>query len=303
VYGIAHRQQLLDYLALRNYSPSERVIQIADDTTMKDTSKRVFYINHPELSNKQQFRQNCPSGEQSIVLGCYIQRTGIFILDVKDERLNGVVPVTAAHELLHAQYDRLSDDERTKVDQMTSSFFNSMDNPRIKKSIEEYRAKDSSVVPNELHSILGTEVSELPPELEQYYGRYFENRRKVVDYSEKYEETFVELTRQVERYDNQLKALKPSIQSSQKEIEGLDKEIEFRKNRLDSLVNSGNVDEYNSAVPEFNQLVNEYNQLVNNTKSKITQYNFIAEKRNDIVTTEQELVEAINSNASTRSVQ
>jgi uncharacterized protein YukE len=296
IYGIFHRQEILDYLALRNYVPSERVVQLADQTTMQDSTRRVFYINHPKLDTKTDFRSHCPTSEQSIVLGCYIQRNGIYLLDVNDERLSGVVQVTAAHESLHAEYDRLSSNEQSRVDQMTASAFANLKNDRIKKTVEQYRSKDPSVVPNELHSILATEVRSLPPELEAYYSQYFKDRGQIVNYSEKYEQTFVDLNTQVDKYDNQLKELKATIESNQVEIEGLGKDIEMQKSRLDALINSGKTEQYNAAVPEFNAQVNGYNNLIARTRSLISQYNAIVEKRNAIATTEQELVEAINSN-------
>lgn len=300
IYGIVQRQQILDYFALLNYTPSQRIVGLADQTGFQDTTRRVFYINSPELNDKPSFRTNCPATEQSIVLGCYIQRDGIYLLDVTDPRLDGVIQVTAAHEVLHAEYDRLSSSERKKVDAITSSFFASLNDERIKRTIEQYRAKDPSVVPNELHSILATEVRNLSPELEAYYGKYFKNRSSIVDLSEKYEQTFVELTNQVEQYDIRLKELKTIIDSNQVEIEGQSTEVERRKAQLDTLINSGRTAEYNAAVPGFNAEVNSYNALINSTKGLIAEYNSTVEKRNSIATTEQELVEAINSNAATK---
>ncbi len=58
IYGITHRQEILDYLALRNYTPSERVVALANDRTMQDGTRGVFYANHPQLDNKEAFRNN-----------------------------------------------------------------------------------------------------------------------------------------------------------------------------------------------------------------------------------------------------
>lgn len=296
VYGITHRQAIQDYLALQNYSPSVRIAALADDTTMKDATRRVFYINHPELNDKSEFRRNCLDTERSIVLGCYIENNGIYLLDVADQRLNGMIQVTAAHEVLHAEYDRLSDEERSRVDRLTDDFFAGMSDERIKTTIEQYRAEDPSKVPGELHSILGTEVRTLSTELESYYSRYFADRSQIVKFSENYEQTFVDLDNQVKKYDEQLESLKETIESNRVEIEGQSNEIELQKSRLDALLNSDRTDEYNAAVPAFNAEVGSHNRLLERTRSLIAEYNEIVEKRNAIVTTEQELVEAIDSN-------
>lgn len=258
IYGITHRQQILDYLALRNYTPSQRVVQLADETTMTGDTRRVFYINHPELNNKTAFRQNCPSTEHSIVLGCYVENKGIYLLDVTDHRLSGVIQVTAAHEVLHAEYDRLSRAERQNVDKMTADYFSQVSNERVKRTIEQYRSKDPSIVPGELHSILGTEIRNLSPELEAYYSKYFDDRSKIVGYSENYEKTFVDLSAQVEDYDRQLQSLKETIESNRVEIEGQSGEIERQKSQLDNLLSSGQTEQYNASVPAFNSEVGSY---------------------------------------------
>ncbi len=303
VYGVFNRQAILDFFALRNYNPPEQIVALADDTTMQDGTRRVFYVNHPELNDKTAFRQNCPTNEHSIVLGCYVERNGIYLLDVTDERLTGIIQVTAAHEVLHAEYDRLSSAERQRIDGLTAAFLATLTDDRVKKTVEEYRAKDPSVVPNELHSILATEVKDLSTELEQYYGQYFKDRSKIVAYSERYEQTFIDLKNQVEKFDEQLNQLKIEIESNKVAIEGQNKDLEQQKNRLDNLMNSGDTDGYNNEVPAFNGQVNAYNSLINQTRGLISQYNSIVEKRNAIATAEQELVEALDSKITSKEIQ
>ncbi len=177
------------------------------------------------------------------------------MLDVTDQRLNGVIQVTAAHEVLHAEYDRLSRTERENVDKLAAEFFANLSNDRIKRTIERYKSKDPSVVPGELHSILGTEIRDLSPELETYYSRYFSDRSKIVSYSEGYEQTFVDLSNQVEEYDFQLESLKNTIESNRVEIQGQSGDIERQKQRLDNLLSSGQTEDYNSSVESFNSLL------------------------------------------------
>lgn len=295
-FAYFNKQEILDRIALHNYAPSAKVVELADDTTMTDSTRRVFYVNHPKLSNKQEFNDNCHVTEHSIVLGCYIQNKGIYLLDVTEERLSGVMQVTSAHEVLHAEYDRLDDSERDRVDKMVADNFLNVDNERIRKTVDQYRQKDPSVVPNELHSILATEVEQLTPDLESYYSKYFSDRKKIVGFSEKYEQTFIDLSNQVDSYDAQLSTIKSNIESMQQEIEGLSNEIELKKTQLDDLLAQNSTEEYNNAVPDYNATINQYNRLVTSAKGQINQYNEIVEKRNAIATAEQELVEAINSN-------
>lgn len=295
IYGLANLQAISDWLRLRNYDPPARIVKIADDTTMNSDTRRLFYVNHPELGDKVTFNQHCRTTEESIVLGCYIEGRGIFLLDVKEKRLSGVVEVTAAHEVLHAAYVRLSKNEREKIDRMTSEFFATLKNQRIRETVDNYRARDASIVPNELHSILGTEVRELSPDLEDYYEQYFNDRQRIVQFSEQYEQTFINLRAQVDQYDAQLMDLKSQIEASQAEIDAANNELQAERARLDQLLASGANEEYNDRVPGYNQQVAQYNRLINHTKQLISTYNSIVEKRNGLATVEQELVEAIDS--------
>ncbi len=289
-------QNISDWLALQGYDPPARIAKLADDTTMNESTRRLFYINHPELNDKPTFRENCvQNGEQTIVLGCFISRQGIYLLDVEEKRLNGVIEVTAAHEVLHAAYDRLSPEERARVDMLTEKAFEDIDDKRVKDTIEQYRKNDPGVVPNELHSILGTEVEDLPEELEKYYSQYFKDRSKVVDYLKQYEQAFIDIRSQVENYDKTLANLKKTIDYNQSAINSQNQQIDNRKADLDGLLSARRVEEYNEAVPEFNAQVASYNSLIEETKSIIDKYNELVETRNKLATSEQELVEALDS--------
>lgn len=294
-YGATHTRQILDYFALRGYNPSSRVVELADKTTMGESTRNVFYVNHPKLQNKQEFRASCTQQEETIVLGCFIENKGIYLLEVDDPRLQGIVEVTAAHEVLHAVYERLSSSERAKVDKMTSDFFASLDTPRLKENIENYRKKDASIVPNELHSILASEVRNLSPELEEYYSKYFQDRSAIVALSEKYEQTFIDLENQVKAYDAQLKTLKADIDVKEQEIEQLGVEIDTERSNLDKLISERKIAQYNTGVEGFNVLVNRYNSLIKTRQSQALQYNQIVEEYNKLATAESELIKALKT--------
>ena len=294
---VANAQDIRDWYALRGYEPPARVVQLADKTTMTPDTRRVFYVNHPQISDKRDFRAHCEIKEQSIVLGCYISNRGIFVLEVEDKRLDGVVEVTAAHEVLHAAYDRLSSSEKTRVDKMTNSFFKTIKDQRILDTVENYRKKDASVVPNELHSILATEVKELPADLEEYYGQYFADRQQIVEFSQQYEQAFIRLENKVESIDGQLDSLKNQIESNKASFNQKEAELNQRRTELDRLLANNQVDEYNAKVGEFNELVGSYNRLINSTKQLVSRYNQLVEERNSLVTAEQELKDAIDSSS------
>jgi uncharacterized protein YukE len=296
IFALTNFQDISDYFRLRGYEPPKRVAELADETTMRDDTRRIFYVNHPKLSDKAEFNSECRTTEESIILGCYVSGKGIFLLDVQEPKLDGVVEVTAAHELLHAEYERLSTSEREKIDRLTTEFYNNnVSSERIKKTVENYRKKDASVVPNELHSILATEVRELSPQLEEYYSQYFNDRIKIVEFSEQYEQAFIDLEQQAKMIESQLTSFKTRIDTNRSQIDALSVELNNEKARLDALRKNNQTEEYNNSVDDFNRRVASYNSLINQTRQLINQYNELVAKQHSLILQQQELNEAIDS--------
>ena len=289
-------QNLSDWYVLKNYNPHAEVVKMADDTTMTDNAREVFYINKPMFDDKKAFSEHCTVAEQSILLGCYIERKGIFVLNVDEPKLAGVMQVTSAHELLHSAYDRLPRKEKSKIDAEIQKAYEGVKNPRIRKNVEAYKAKDPSSVPNELHSILGTEVADLSPELEQYYSKYFSDRQKIVKYSSNYEQAFVSIQDQVEGYDKQLESLKATIDQNQNDLKELSDGLASKRRDIEQGIAVGRGEELNPQIDSFNSAVSSYNSLLNKTKDQIETYNSIIAKRNELVTEEKSLMQAIDAN-------
>lgn len=291
----AERQNLYDLYRLRTYVVSDTIASLASDTTMDADARKIFYVAHPELQTSNAFNASCKTIEKTIVLGCYKADTGIFIFDVTDTRLNGVLQVTAAHEMLHAAYDRLGSREKERIDTLTQQAYANLTDERVKKNVEAYRSRDATVVPNELHSILGTEVRNLPPELESYYKTYFTNRQKIVDYSEQYEGEFTNRENAIASYDAQLKSLKINIDDLNTSLKTQGQAIDKSNKYLDDKLNAHDVEAYNAAIPAYQKQISIYNTDVAKLKSAIDTYNIIVDKRNSVVTEEQELTKAIDS--------
>ncbi len=296
------RWNIYDTLRLRGYQPPAQIAQLATDTSLNDGSRRLFYVYHPELEQKQAFNDNCKSAEKTIVLGCYVSGRGIYLYSVTDERLNGVVQVTAAHETLHAAYERLDGREKQRVKGLIDDAYAKLTDQRIKDTIEDYRQNGADIT-NELHSILGTEVRSLPAELEQYYSRYFTNRLKIVEYSEKYEQAFTERKNRIADADRQLEALKQQINAGEASLGALSQELKNERARLDKLLASKDYAAYNAAVPGFNSRVNAYNAQVGQVRRLIDQFNALVAERNSIAAEENDLYKAIDSRPDTLKTQ
>lgn len=291
------RQAITDWLKLRGYNPPAAIAQLAAKDTMTPEAKHLFYVNKPDITTGPAFTNHCPSGgEKTVVLGCYLGNdNGIYLYRVTDERLNGVEQVTAAHETLHAAYRRLGSKERNKVDAMLMDYYeHDLTDQRIKDTIAAYKKSEPNDVVNEMHSVFGTEVANLPAPLEQYYRQYFTDRAKITSYTAQYEGEFTSRQAMVGNYDKQLSTLKQQITTNETQLNQQKAGLDQQSKVLQQERSRGQIAAYNSGVPGYNASVDTYNNLLNTTKNLINQYNDIVARRNAIALEEQELVQDLS---------
>ena len=293
----ANQQRIIDWWKLRGYTPPAAVATLATEDTMTEYARHLFYVNKPVLVAGGAFTASCPvGGEKTVVLGCYKSGdSGIWLYDVTDARLTGVEQVTAAHEMLHAAYMRLSRAERTRIDGLLQDYYkHGLSDSRVKLTIAAYQKTEPDAIANEMHSIFATEVAELPASLETYYSRYFSNRAAVTAFTQRYQGEFTSRQDQVKAYDAQLAVLKSSIESGQSTLQSQRASIDAQMSQMEQLKSNREYTAYNAQVPVYNQLVNSYNRLLTTTRDQIAEYNEIVEKRNATALEERQLVQALS---------
>lgn len=299
-------QALTDWWQLRDYTPPAAITSLAGQDTMTPYAKHIFYVNHPQIvSTVSAFRQDCPEAEQTIVLGCYHpDQDGIFVYGVSDPQLNGVGQVTAAHEMLHAAYDRLSSSEKNYIDGLLMNYYNNdLTNQRIKDEIAGYQKTEPNDVVNEMHSVFGTEAGNLPTALENYYTRYFTSRATIVNFADSYQSEFTSREDQISADDAQLTSMKQNIDSEEAVLNTQSQKINNDRAQLDSLRSSGKIDAYNAGVDGFNAEVDAYNSGVQKLKSDIAAYNDLVARRNQIAQALASLSQAIDTRLTTQTAQ
>lgn len=297
--GLGH-QSILDWWALRGYTVPGSVAALAGNDAMTATGRRLFYVNHPLIAGGSQFTGHCPAGsEKTVVLGCYVGNDGgIYIYQVTDARLNGVEQVTAAHEMLHAAYRRLSSHERAKVDAMLTDYYqHGLTDPRVQDTIAAYKKSEPNDVVNEMHSVFGTEIANLPAPLEAYYTQYFTNRSAVTAYTASYQAEFTDRQNKVTAYDAQLKTMKQQIDTNQAALDQQKAQLTRQAQQLDTERSGGQVAAYNAGVVTYNRAADAYNALLASTKDLIQQYNTTVDARNAVALEEQQLTQELSANA------
>jgi hypothetical protein len=296
---------LTDWWKLRGYVAPVEIEQLTLNDSMTTKAKHLFYINHPQLiSSKTEFRKACPQNEQTIVLGCYhSMQNGIALFDVTDKRLRGAEEVTAAHEMLHAVYDRLSSSKKEQVNRLLKDYYsNKLTDKRIIKVMEAYKVTEPNDVVNEMHSVFGTEVEILPNELENYYSQYFINRQKVVDYSKNYQSVFDANTLKLKNLKDQINDLKSELNSLKSQIESLQAILEDENQRMQQLLKNGNNKAYNNTVYSYNSKVEELSILVNQYNSNVESINKYVKQYNNLAYTQEGLYDSLDTRVKTQTV-
>ena len=277
--------QLLAEFRAQQYTPSSHISAIEQRVTLTSAGRRIFYATSPEVQDSGQFNGSCHSVERTTaILGCYY-RDRIYLYNVQNSELDGALDVTAAHELLHAAYARLSTFEQHKVDGLVRAAYQKVKNePTLKRLMEYYKQAEPGAEINELHSILGTTIANLDSELERYYARYFTNRASIVTLNQRYTQVFSELDQQAtslkakisaeesslktetDAYQNELNQLNSDIQSfNQRAVSGDFSSQEFYATRsaLSGRVASLNSQQHqlNTRISAYNTMIAEYNKL------------------------------------------
>lgn len=293
--------EVLDWAAARGYEPSTAIEILTTDTGMTAYSKRLFYANRPAIEAKGPFNRHCTDpSEQVAVLGCFIgNRLGIYIYDVTDERLNGIEQVTAAHEMLHQAYQRLDKKEKTRINGLLQEYHDLTATQKLKDKIASYNESEPEHLLNEMHSIFGTEATDLPSELEAYYRQYFFDRGKILALHQRYQSEFDRRIAQINDFDNRLTDLKTNIEANKQDLDIRERELRQRRSQMDAYLAANRIGEYNAAVPGFNALVVAYRSLVDSTNRMVDQFNSLLAERNALAVQERQLEDAIDSSVDT----
>lgn len=210
---VVNRQSVVDQLAVWQYTPSAAVTSLAERADMSSGGRFLFYASQPAIEDSRTFNQSCTRKEQSTaILGCYDGRR-IYVYDVTNEQLDGIKEVTAAHEMLHAAYQRLTPGEKSRVDKLLEVEYERIkDNKNVAERVAFYARVEPGERDNELHSVIGTEVANISPELEAHYKKYFTNRQAVVSLHAKYDAVFTSIQARSDALSSQVGTLGEKIE-------------------------------------------------------------------------------------------
>jgi hypothetical protein len=275
---------------------SPAVEQLALATTMTRSAQRLFYHQNPTIEPQATFVSSCKVPDKGIMLGCYSRRGKIgkiVIQSVTDPRLRGVMEVTAAHEMLHAAYEKLSQPERDRLTPRLIKAIEFVQDQRLLNVLRDYKKRDFALYANELHSHLGTELRNLAdPVLEQHYRQYFSDRPHVAAFAEQSGAPLKQLDQkadglkpEIDQLEVDLKQEKQALDDSEaglkasaSNLTALESQLNQTKASAENALARGesNIDrvaQFEQEKAEFNRQVGLHNDRVQLEKDQVAQFN------------------------------
>lgn len=292
---ILNHQYVFDQWMVQNYRPSSAVATIVNRSGMSDKGRFYFYASQPAVETAADFNANCQRQEvKSAILGCYAGER-IYIYNVPNSQLDGIEEVTASHETLHAIWQRMSDSDKQSVGALLEAEYVKLNNPALKERMAYYDRQEPGEHLNELHSIIGTEIATISPELEAHYSAYFSSRAKVVTLYNGYETIFNTQAAQADALLSDLTTLKAELQAGSTSYNTESASIEADYNALQSRVSTvdrtsaAEVNAYNASVAalrvRLSNLSTERAGIIAKQETynaKVTQYNALIVSTNEL---------------------
>jgi hypothetical protein len=290
---VLNRQYAMDQVTVWAYQPTASVQSVEDNIKLTSKGKFYFHTAHPQIADAESFNHSCPRREVgNPVLGCYSMQR-IYIYDIEDPKLEGIKEVTAAHEMLHAVWDRMDQKERDRVGGLLEAAYNELASGELKDRMAYYSRTQPGEFHNELHSIIGTEMATLSPELETYYAQYFVDRSVIIALHDQYDKVFKDLQSQADtlfaelgqlrgdiesrsaQYNSDVRQLSADIQAFNERANnnGFESIGQFNRERAALVSRSNQLDQDRAAINDEISLYNEKYKQYQATASQIESLN------------------------------
>lgn len=303
-YAFLNRQAINDHFAAQNFDASAEITDLTDQIELTSAGHRIFWATEPTLDASQNFNDRCAKvqhSEEGHILGCYTQDR-IHLFNVTDERLDGIVEVTAAHELLHAAFARMSTQDRSALVNRLNDYYAKIEkqDAALAERMQVYRGLSKVGFANELHSVLGTERRELPEWLERHYAQWFEDRAVIIDYFDSYHAIFNELQARATELQEQLEALRSDIETRSatysSEVERFNTEWNAFVARNNNFEFSDDPDEFYRIRESFYQRRDSLGSEMDRLNADIARYDEMRNELSTLSSLNQELEKQLDSN-------
>ncbi len=233
-----NRVEIRAYADAMSYVETPELNAIESKLDLTKRGSVLYRASHPTLTATSDFMKRCSgvdSSDGGHLLGCYTGSNQIHLFKVDEPTLEGIVEVTAAHELMHAAWARFPHSDRDLLIDRLFTFYEEYqkDHPEFVTRMDVYGSLGKASFANELHSVFATEVRELPDWLEEHYARWFRDREVVLDQFDNYHAVFESLQAEADSLQERMRTLRDEVEAASAH--------------------------YHAAVEQFNRDVREFN--------------------------------------------
>jgi hypothetical protein len=288
-WAAANPRVVADQVTVRTTELDPAVAEYAVAAGLSARGLFLLHASRTEIVAAERFDGYCTNREPGIgVLGCYTLAEGrIFLYDVTNPDLAALEPVVAAHEMLHAAWDRMSSAEHRALAPLLEEAFASLGpEHELVERIAAYEAVDPRSRIPELYAIIGSEVPVIPRALEQHYRQWFDDRSQSTALSARVSALFRDLEVRLSTLSEELTELAARITAEQAAYDALASELQsdieifnsraqtpgwytnestFLRDRDALLVRQDALDEQlaatNALVARYNALLDQLQQL------------------------------------------
>ncbi|CAN5505849.1 hypothetical protein BH10ACT7_BH10ACT7_30630 [soil metagenome] len=297
---LANAQRVEDQVAVWQFEPSSALEKYVQRAGLSDEGEFLFFASRPVIASGEEFDNACAARTEGVgILGCYRPSDrSIVLFDVTDDRLAGIEEVVAAHEMLHAAWDRMSAVERAALDPLLEAEAAKLaDDPAFAETLAFYAETEPGERLNELHSIIGTEFAEVSPELEEHYALYFDDRAAVVALHEVSNAVFVEQAAAIENLTARMTELSAGIDADYANYNAGFDTLNADIASFNSRAQSGgfsNQSEFDAERAVLTQRQNDLIALYDSIDARVVEYNDLLTQLEALNATSAELNESIN---------
>lgn len=217
IYAVMNRQLIQDQMAAARFNPTSQVQSLQQSLQLTESGERIFLASHPTLDGSQYFNTQCAEvqhGASGHVLGCFVDNH-IHLYSVSDPRVAGIVEVTAAHELLHAAYARMQPGDRAALGKKLRDLYEkrAKNDPDLVERMSMYSGLSDAAFAAELHSVFGSERTNLPAWLEKHYAQWFKHRPHFAETYRSYRGVFQGIQSEAQTLRDQMDELRTDVET------------------------------------------------------------------------------------------
>jgi chromosome segregation ATPase len=194
--------------------------------------------------------------------------------------------------MLHAAYAALDPSDRKHVDATVEDAFRASRDERLRALSDELAALPARDRLDALHSLLGTQVAQLPADLERYYAILFGDRQAVVSAFWSYKTAFDAVDSQLDRLAQEIDGMKAQVAAMHQQYDAAGGEADRLTAQLKDVKSK---EQGQALVAQQNVAVDRANDLARRLPAAVAQVNVKIEAYNALVVDDQQRITPLSS--------